>query len=177
MGVCGQPERELLALTLGGFLATRSWGSRFSSGKICARANGPPERETPCEGSTRHKSGALNAAQSHSRGLGQKAPVNPKREERTERERTNRKPKRTRKEEKEKSLARIIYTNPESCRFPISMHQHLINIYFHAISMHLHQICARFRLGVNPNHFPKSHGTSCHGNLLFTCSIIGRALE
>ena len=39
---------------------TRSGECRFSSGKICARANGPPERKPPLRGSTR-ESGALDA--------------------------------------------------------------------------------------------------------------------
>ena len=39
--------------TLAWFLAPGSGECPFSSGKICARTNGPPERKTPLRGSTR----------------------------------------------------------------------------------------------------------------------------
>ena len=61
--------------------STRSEECRFSSGNICARANGPPERKPPLRGSTR-ESGALDAEEAtlpfHGAGsLGLNAPEGP----------------------------------------------------------------------------------------------------
>ena len=46
--LAGQPERELPARPLRGFLATRSGEGGFSSGKICARVNGPQNGSLRC---------------------------------------------------------------------------------------------------------------------------------
>ena len=63
-GACGHPERQLPARPLRGFLATRSGEGRFSSGKICARANAPQNGRLHCGGGPENKSGALHTEQS-----------------------------------------------------------------------------------------------------------------
>ena len=91
--------------TLAWISSTRSGECCFSSGKICARANGPPERKPPLRESTR-KSGALDAeggAPSPSTGLVCWGEMLQKTNcgKRGKQERTNKKKKRTKKGRKE----------------------------------------------------------------------------
>ena len=144
------------------------WGVPLFLGLKLARGLTVPRTGDSTAWGTRQNSGGFSAGESPSppTGLGARGKMAPAK-------RTGW--KETKPESNQKKRKRILARN-NIYRSRILEVPHIM-IHLHIIIMHLHLIYVRVSVGVNPNPYFNSHGTSCHGNLLFTRSPIGRVFE